>query len=235
MPACPICKSTTFLDYNGRADAVCATCGSLERTRYLWLYLNHIGALGSGGRVLHVAPEKCLSERLGDAIGKGYEPVDFAPERYTTAAVAVGRFDMCADIFALPRASYDIVMHLHVLEHIPCSLERVLAATMTALKPGGRLIFAIPIGGGLTVENLWPDLTPEERIEAFGQHDHLRRFGSRDFPRFLERVMRPFSVQTEFRVDPAVLGERSLAAAAVPLARARGYSGETLFDIVRAG
>jgi hypothetical protein len=233
MPTCPICSSTGFKDYNGRADAVCTSCGSLERTRYLWLFLRHIGAIARGRRVLHVAPEKCLTTLLRDGFGGGYRPVDFEPERYSTDDVTVERFDLCSDTFRLEARSYDLIMHLHVLEHIPCPLDSVLAATMSALRPGGRLVFGIPIGDGITVENLWPDLTREERIATFGQHDHLRRFGSQDFPRFLARVLQPFTSQETFQVDPKEVGEETLANAAIPVERARGLTGDTLFCAVR--
>jgi SAM-dependent methyltransferase len=234
MPVCPICASTKFRDYNGRVDAVCTSCGSLERTRYLWLYLLKTRAIAPDRRVLHVAPEKCLTKLLQEGFGSGYRPVDFEPERYATDDVSVEHFDLCSDTYKLEQGTYDLIMHLHVLEHIPCAVDSVLAATMRALKPGGRLIFGIPIADGITVENLWPDLTREERIATFGQHDHLRRFGSQDFPRFLARVLEPFSDQDTFQVHPAEVGEDALKAAAIPVERARRLTGDTLFSVVRA-
>jgi phosphoglycolate phosphatase len=174
--------------------------------------------LSPGTRILHVAAEPCLAERLSEMIGAGCEPADINPNRYRKKGIAVGRFDMCSDLFKLPPNSDDIIMHMHVLEDIPCALEPVFNATMRALKQCGHFIFSAPIQAGISRENPWPDLTPEERTEAFGQSDHLRIIGRQDFPRFLTRVLVAPSSQKDFRVDVSAIGKDTIEKAAHPYA-----------------
>ena len=107
--------------------------------------------------VLHIAPELCLLERLHASIGAGYTPADLNPRRYKNNSCAVLKFDLCTDLTRFSDAKFDIVMHMHVLEHIPCSLEPVLRDTMRILKCGGHLIFALPFVPGFSLENWSPD------------------------------------------------------------------------------
>lgn len=48
-----------------RPDAQCPCCGALERTRLLWYYLaNETDVLAGGQRILFVAPNRTVAERL---------------------------------------------------------------------------------------------------------------------------------------------------------------------------
>ena len=232
---CPICRSTAFKDYNGRSDAICLGCGALERTRYLWLFIERCSGLSAGRQLLHVSPDKCLIPMLHGLLGTGYTAADIDPRRYKNDLVEVKQLDLCEGLAAIPDASYDMVMHLHVLEHVPCPLEKVFSDTMRILKPGGQFVFALPIGPGITIENLWPDVPSEERTKVFGQHDHLRLVGSVDFPLFLRRVVGAWDERDDYRVDPDVFSsEAELAACAIPYERTTHLSGDCLFRIQKS-
>lgn len=232
---CPICGGREFADYNDRTDARCVGCGALERTRYLWLLLRARRQLIPGKRILHVAPETCLAPKLHDLLGNGYHPVDLVPARYANGRVEVKKFDLCTDTHLVENASYDVVMHLHVLEHLPCPLEVVLRETIRILEPGGSLIFGLPIGPGITIENLWPDVPEAERVRVFGQKDHLRKVGELDFPLFLKRILAGLTDGDVYHVDPDALAPRAeLEGAAIPYDRVKSLTGDALFHIRKA-
>lgn len=169
---------------NGRSTARCSKCRSLERTRYLWLFLRGLGLPKPGMRILHMAPERPLAREFYRISPELYHPTDVYPEMYNVWATC-RPLNLCTDLVKLPSKSFDLIVHNHVLEHIPCSVEKALEEIHRILAPGGWHIFSVPFRNGNTVEDL-TELTAAERTERFGQHDHMRLFGTTDFPHFLK-------------------------------------------------
>lgn len=172
---CPCCRRRyrRFADHpRGRREAICPGCGSAERHRLLWRYLEQNAALLAPGRsILHFAPEPGIERALRLREGIDYVTADLDPD---AAAVT-------ADITALPfdDAMFDLVLCSHVLEHVPDD-RTALAEIRRVLKPGGEALLMHPIDYRReTVED--PSITaPEARLRAFGQEDHVRLYG-RDF------------------------------------------------------
>ncbi len=81
-------------------------------------------------------------------------------------------------------ASFDLILHNHVLEHLPCSVEAVLVEMTRLLAPDGWHFLSVPFRRAKTEEDLG-DVAPERRTELFGQFDHMRIFGTKDFPELL--------------------------------------------------
>ncbi len=184
---CPICGGTEFKDYNNRPDVCCAQCRSLERSRLLWLVLDKIGVLDRPNvSIFHAAPEKCLLEQFATRWPDSYFACDIAPERYKNNLCRIHQIDLCKDLASIESNQYDIVIHNHVLEHLPCSVEMVLKELNRVLAPGGTHLFSVPFRGQSTDEDLSPNLTPSERTARFAQSDHMRIFGTVDFPQFLQ-------------------------------------------------
>lgn len=175
--SCPICRSH-FLrfrrTYPGTAEdrGVCPGCGSRQRHRHLWLYLERHTDLfdGKPHRVLHFAPEAGLRTRLAE-----FEQLD-----YLSTDIEPGRADTVADIQALPFDDdrFDAILCVHVLEHIPND-RTALSELFRVLAPGGWTILQVPIQGTTTTEDA-AVADPEERLRRFGQEDHVRMYG-RDF------------------------------------------------------
>jgi len=235
MRICSICGSETFDIIGNLPSHRCTGCGSFERTRYLWSFLTSAQRLNPGLRMLHVAPEKALSLKIREIVGDSYTPADYDPSRYAIEGLTVEKIDLTR-MNEIEGASFDLILHLHVLEHIPMDLGQLLVEHIRVLKPGGRFIFALPIGPGITYENIWPDATPAERKERFGQHDHVRLVGKLDFPRFLKRVAGAFTGQEDFRINPDdYMSRQDLDRAGLAYARVMGYTGDTLFEIVKPG
>jgi hypothetical protein len=173
--ACPCCggQFSRFVPHRTRTHAKCPRCGSLERHRMLHLYITERTDLPRGNySVLHMAPEYELQRYLRSCPALDYRSADL------DSPLADDR----ADIMALPYAdaSFDVVICLHVLEHIPDD-RLAMRELARVLKPGGRAIVMCPIDydRGETLED--PSVTePEDRLRVFGQQDHVRLYG-RDF------------------------------------------------------
>lgn len=180
---CPLCEKTArrFRPFGGgtvkRPGARCPHCDSLERHRLIWLYLRDETDLFTGPerkRMLHVAPERALHERLSA------EPlID-----YLSADLEPGRADLQMDITAIdfPADSFDVIYCSHVFEHVPDD-GLAMRELRRVLRPTGWAILQVPILLERTEED--PSLTdPEERLRRFAQRDHVRAYG----PDYAERL-----------------------------------------------
>lgn len=219
---CPVCNSEDSLDpFNGRANAICRNCGCMERSRLMWMALRQLKLPHENTRVLHFAPEEGLSRHLYKACQ--YTAKDFAPQKYRKRPFPVEQFDLCSDTHSVPDASYDLILHNHVLEHLPCRVEDVLVELDRILAPGGIHMFSIPIKGPVTVEDLSPDLTPQQRLERFGLEDHMRVFGADVVP-MLKRIWRQEEVLFDFNHP-----EQAFVLAGVPVSAISKPTASSIF------
>jgi hypothetical protein len=182
--ACPVCgrRFRRFFPFglNGRRNACCPGCGSLERHRFMWMHLRDRHKLMQRRlRLLHIAPEKCIHEVLSANQALRYVSVDM----FDPAA------DRAADLTALPfaDASFDFAICSHVLEHIEDD-RAAIAELFRVLTPGSRSVIMVPIdlGRGETFEDPSID-TADGRAKAFGHPYHVRICGA-DYPDRLRRA-----------------------------------------------
>jgi phosphoglycolate phosphatase len=185
--------------------------------------------LKPGYRVAHFAPEALIARRLHQLLGSGYEAYDINPARYKSRIhfTSVTKCDLCIDLDMFHIGSYDVVIHNHVMEHIPCNYVITLQKLQTLVKPGGVLIFSVPITRGYSSSNLNPGLTAKERISQFGQFDHLIKFGSLDHDMNLGMV---FGHKDSTYHLEDILGEANLRGANIPQKNWRP-SGSTVFFV----
>lgn len=187
---CNICNSN-FREFgvrgvNKRNNARCHNCGSLERHRLVWKYINDKKLLNKSLSILHFAPEKVFYDIFSMASGINYFPCDLMPDKYNHN----GKTQIIkADITNIPFDSnqFDFILCNHVLEHIPDD-NLAMSELFRVLKKGGKGIFQVPIDNNR--ENTYEDFSitsPEGRLKAFGQHDHVRWYG-RDYKNKLEKV-----------------------------------------------
>ncbi len=117
--------------------------------------------------MLHVAPELFLESKFRQIHGVDYLTADL----YNPKAMV--KMDI-TDI-QYPDQSFDIIYCSHVLEHV---LDDVKAMTEfhRVLKHGGWAILLVPIFGEKTYENT-SIVAPKDRLKAFGQSDHVRKYG----------------------------------------------------------
>lgn len=212
---CNICGGSEFLDMNVRKGVRCSQCGSLERTRLLWLYLEKL-EINEKTRILHLAPEKGMYERLSALCGPNYVTADMHPRGFPFAKDMRG-IDLC-DLEDWPAEDFDIILHAHVLEHVQCNFAYTLFHLHRMLKPDGVHLCVIPFLSG-RYDETYQDIGDAERDRRFGQFDHVRRFGVDDIPMHLGKVVR---VPDEFDATKE-FGEEVLLAANIPPSHWTGF------------
>lgn len=185
---CNVCGSTEFIDFRTRKLARCAQCHTLERSRLLQLILDTEKLVRPGMRVLHLAPEAGIGRNIRKIIGDGYDAVDIRPEIYP-ADLNIRQFDLTTDVEDLPSKHYDLVIHSHVLEHIPCDMTSVLWHLHRSMTDSGTHVICVPVLPGHYSSDFGP-LTIGEKTARFGQFDHVRKFGHDDFDMHLGKVFR---------------------------------------------
>jgi SAM-dependent methyltransferase len=151
---------------------LCPRCGSTDRERHLWLYLQAAGLLEAmrGRSVLQFAPEPGLMARM-DAVGCArLVRADLFPN-----GPGIERIDMLAIPYA--DETFDFVLANHVLEHVADD-RRALAELRRVLKPGGGAILQTPYSAVLQQTIADPGVTTAEaRLQLYGQEDHVRLYG----------------------------------------------------------
>lgn len=194
---CPLCRGSfaAFLPAGRREGVVCPGCGSRERHRASWLFLEERPELLAGaGSLLHFAPESYVRDRLSTTPGL----------RYITADVIPGRGDLPLDLtdLKLPDATFGAVLCSHVLEHVPDD-RRAMRELHRVLRPGGWAIVMVPLD--LRLESTYedPSITdPEGRREAFLQFDHVRLYAPDIAVRLRDAGFRVEEVPVAERVGP---------------------------------
>jgi SAM-dependent methyltransferase len=192
---CPCCEkhfaAFWFFGKPLRFNALCPSCGSLERHRLLWLFLfqKETQIITNGTKLLHIAPERIFFKKFKRENNIQYFPADkFMPGHHYPR----GTKEM--DILQIPYPDdfFDSILCCHVLEHVDNDMQ-AMKEFYRVLKPEGWAILQAPIDYSRADTFEDSNITdPEDREKYFGQYDHLRLYG-RDYP---QRLM-----QTGFKVD----------------------------------
>ncbi len=176
---CTICETGKLEPYKGRPNEKCDVCGGKARHRIAYhLYKKWLGPLAdSGARCLHLAPEFPFYKFLSSTFGGGYILADPRPVKYPHAKVMKLSFPDSYSVF--PEEYFDVILHNHVLEHIPGHYKDHLEFMLSLLSPNGYMIFSVP-GPFLETETLEGgefEASDQARLEKFHQEDHLKIFG----------------------------------------------------------
>ncbi|WP_139981901.1 class I SAM-dependent methyltransferase [Nocardioides litoris] len=154
---------------DGRPDATCPHCRSLERHRFFAVLLGALRpALGRVGTLLDVAPAPQPRAQL----------LRLEPRRYVRCDLRPGRgVDVRGDLTSLPfrDGCVDLLVCYHVLEHVVDD-RTAIRELARVLAPGGLGIVQVPWRPG-TVTDEDPDAPEEERVRRFGLADHVRYYG----------------------------------------------------------
>jgi O-antigen/teichoic acid export membrane protein len=146
---------------------VCPYCGAIPRHRIIASWAeNHIDEL-KGARILYFAPEYSMMRWMK----KNKIPV--------TTADLFAAADLKLDItnISLEDESFDFIFCNHVLEHVN-DYHKALSELRRILRHNGKLIISFPIDPKFNTVYEDTASSDMERIEKFGQHDHLRVFGN---------------------------------------------------------
>lgn len=161
-----------FLPYgrvHSRPNALCPGSLTLERHRLLWLYLQEkTDFFTKAIKLLHVAPEICFVRRF-----EQMEHIDYTSADLDSPWARV-KMDL-HDIQYLDN-TFDVVLCNHVMEHVQDDIQ-CMREILRVLKPGGWAIIQSPT---YDLPRTYEDpsiVDPQAREEAYGQDDHLRRYG----------------------------------------------------------
>ncbi len=168
---CPVCErsSREFIPINNRKNVKCPICGSRERHRFLYFFLLNIYLTPPlpSVKVLHIAPEVCLAQKLKEKFGKGYLSAGLSDRDVMV--------EMDITNIKYPDRSFDLIICSHVLEHIQDD-KKAISELYRVLKDNSMAIILFPISTQKTFED--PSITdPEERFTTFGQHNYVRICG----------------------------------------------------------
>lgn len=197
---CPVCghQFSRFRDDWNRPNAICWRCGAHERHRALWLFFERRPELLTGiGSLLHFAPEWGISQRLRRVPGV----------RYVTADLEPGAAQLQLDVTSiqLDDGSFDAIICSHVLEHVEAD-RAAMAELHRVLRRGGWAIVMVPIDFTRTVTYEDPQIrTPQERVRAFWQSDHLRLYAPDIEERLGEAGFSVTGDRLAHELDPAAL------------------------------
>ena len=164
-----------------RINACCPNCGSLERTRLLWYYIQHKNLLEGTHRLLHVAPERSLYKlfRMNPTIE--YLPIDKFTKGYEYPS-KTKNMDVTALNFK--DQSVDGIICVHVLEHV-LDDKKALEEFFRVLKQNSWALVLVPYDKNK--KKTYEDssiVTPAERFKNFGQTDHVRIYCTDFIERF---------------------------------------------------
>ena len=194
MQPCPCCGAfllrSRFLRFNGRKEAMCPVCKTVERHRAACFNLAAHGLVAANvsglrpTRVLHFGPEPAMVS----AITAGSVPSRLQHRGVDFFHHNTGRYDggtEFADVRALtfPANHFDVIIAVHVLEHVDRiktalgEIKRVLA------KPHGTAILEVPCWNRqrLTVSIDCRMDNATGRRTRCGQEDHVWRFACSAF------------------------------------------------------
>lgn len=161
-----------------RQNCKCPCCGAIDRERWLYYVLEKYTDISRiSGKVLHFAPEGAIETHIRRNVGIDYYSCDLAQ----------GKAMHVVDITDIPYKDglFDYVICNHVLEHI-ADEEKAVSEIKRVLKENGKWIFSFPICTDMRTYEDRAITSPEQRLKAYGQTDHVRLYGN-DFAERFER------------------------------------------------
>lgn len=172
---CPVCgfHARKFIPVHNGKSHLCPRCGSIERKRLLWLYMENEIEIGEKNnfRVLHFSPSAALRGKFQVMKNIEYEPTDiFNP-------LIKHHFDITQIPFN--ENYFDLIICYHVLEHVEND-RKAIQELFRVLKREGVALIQVPFSENETLEDAGVT-NPNERKKLFGQEDHVRYYGRRNF------------------------------------------------------
>lgn len=154
---------------------MCWKCRAQDREKLLYLYLRDIEKIfdGHAMKILHMAPEQLISNRILQAKNVEYLCGDYFAKGYIYPPYVQNM-----NVLDLPFSDeiFDLVICNHVLEHIEDD-RKAMRELFRILKRGGKGILQVPMTKKLIKTLEYPSVkTAQERLQMYGQIDHLRLY-----------------------------------------------------------
>ncbi|MDO4584159.1 MAG: methyltransferase domain-containing protein [Planctomycetia bacterium] len=183
---CPYCSSNTpMLPYehpltgNRKFYGQCSRCQCRWRTRFLYFLIQmEILSRRDEISVLHTAPEYAVWKLLSQQKNIHYTAIDINPKIYPPETAC--QYQDLMNL-SLKKHHYDFLISSHVLEHVEDDFQ-VLRQWRRVLKEDGTVLLCLPVSRReKTVDERdlkkSVPLSEAERLQLFGQEDHLRLYG----------------------------------------------------------
>lgn len=158
---------------SSRSNAECPVCGARERHRLACLGLSK-EIVPSTQRILHFGPQVKMESQIQEIRSIDQISMDFF-QQTKTGNYRYSKRTVFGDVtkIPLPDEFVDLIIILHVLEHVP-DVEKGLRELNRVLHATGALIVEVPCSPS-SADNRFCGLnsTPEERIQCSGQNDHF--------------------------------------------------------------
>jgi SAM-dependent methyltransferase len=158
----------------------CPYCKAHDRERHLFMYFDKLDFWTKmrNADILHLAPEKHLSEKINKLNPNSYIRGDLNPQKQDVVLID-------ATNIQYNNESFDIVICNHVLEHIPYYLKAI-AEIYRVLKWNGTAILQTPYSKLLKTNFADEGINTDElRSFFYGEKDHYRIFSEAHFKKDL--------------------------------------------------
>jgi SAM-dependent methyltransferase len=175
----PVIVEKQVIGGHWHRDNVCPRCMSNARERLAYLFLKDRTPLfEQPARLLHIAPEPQLASVLKHSPNIRYVSADLM------SPAVMSHFDI--QHMPFQNQTFDVAICNHVMEHVADD-SIAMAEVHRILKPGGWALLQVPIALKLdhTIEDPTA-VTESQRIERFGQEDHVRLYNRSDYIQRLE-------------------------------------------------
>jgi SAM-dependent methyltransferase len=201
----------------GTRLTTCPRCSSSDRERLIYLYLQrHTHVMAGRIALLDIAPSDNLAKVLKEVANMRYVSGDLL------RTDVMEKVDVTAMQFA--DESFDVMLCNHVMEHVPDD-RKAMREIRRVLKPGGWAMMMVPYS--LVLEDTIEDPTvetDEERLEKFGQEDHIRIYALQNYlARLRESGLEPEVIRVQVDDEEVnkfgLLGERDVIVAHRPVNR----------------
>ena len=119
-----------------RESALCPECKSMDRERFVYLYLKKCTDLFEKKmKILHVAPEKRLRMKIEELHFKDYVTADLS-KKYVDLNFSLENIPFEDEVF-------DVIICNHILEHIPND-TKAMKELFRVMKKGSFAILQVP-------------------------------------------------------------------------------------------
>jgi predicted SAM-dependent methyltransferase len=171
-------------------DLLCPFCGSLSRNRRLWALLNENRTLK--GNILHFSPSRSLYRKL-----KTHKNLNYVSSDYENEFLADYKYDITN--INQPKEKFDVIICYHILEHI-IEDKKAMLELYRILKPKGCIFIQTPFKEGEIHEDN-SIVMPSERLQYFGQEDHVRVYSIEGLKTRLEKAGFRVKISTFYEND----------------------------------
>lgn len=152
----------------------CPKCKAFDRDRLIIAFLDHLETEKKEKiKLLQIAPSYVIENYAKNRSDIIYESTDLYMNNVTFTA------DI-QDMYMVRDETYDVIICSHVLEHVEDDAKAILELKRI-LKPKGLCIVLVPlIVGKNETDEKW-GCSELENWRLFGQGDHARLYGKKDF------------------------------------------------------